>query len=289
MSDRSVVVTGASGLLGRQVSRILSARGWEVYAVGRSPAGEHPSIHPVAVDLAIDWDRGLLPTRVDAVVHLAQSAAHRDFPAGAVDVFRVNIESTARLLDYAQHCGAGHFIFASSGGVYSPGPKPLSEQDPLRSPAALGYYLSSKVTSEMLVQSYRQYFQAIILRPFFMYGPGQRRDMLLPRLMDSVRGGKPVRLDGEHGLRINPVHVIDAAEATIRGLSLVNGGTFNIAGPTVHALREICEAMGRHLGTDPVFEHHPTHAEDLVADISLMQNALHSPERRLFESLSELE
>ena len=75
----------------------------------------------VVVDLSSDWKISELPTKIDVIYHLAQSDKFRDFPAGAPDVFQVNINSTAKLLDYAKKTGVKSFIYASSGGVYGNG------------------------------------------------------------------------------------------------------------------------------------------------------------------------
>jgi len=66
---------------------------------------------PVVVDLSSDWKIRELPTNIDVINHLAQSDKFRDFPAGAPDIFQVNINSTAMLLDYVQKSGVKIFIY----------------------------------------------------------------------------------------------------------------------------------------------------------------------------------
>ena len=68
-----------------------------------------------------------LPSHIDGVLHLAQSHAYRDFPAGAVDMFRVNVASTASLLEYARRAGASRFYLASTGSVYEPYTRGMAE------------------------------------------------------------------------------------------------------------------------------------------------------------------
>ena len=129
----------------------------------------------------------------------------------------------------------------------------------------------------------------VVVRPFFIYGPGQKRDMLIPRLFDSVASGKPITLQGDSGIRINPIHVNDAASAVAAILDLNESATFNIAGPEVLSIRDICECMGRYLGVEPIFARQPSVPNDLIADYSAMRDFLHNPKRRVEDSLNEIQ
>ena len=229
-----------------------------------------------------------LPSQLDCIIHLAQSANFRDFPQSALDVFKVNIDSTAQLLDYGRKVGVKQFIYASSGGVYGNGVNPFNENAPLVPFKQLGFYLGSKACSEILVQSYASIFNVIILRPFFMYGPGQNRNMLIPRLMDSVANGKPIVLQGENGILINPIHVKDASSAVLAAMSVQDSSTFNIAGPDILSIRQICEGMGEFLGKKPRFEFQTEKSNDLIGDISEMRHNLHNPKIHLLEVLEDI-
>lgn len=284
------LVTGASGLLGRSVCRVLNDAGHKVFGVLRPGSNvEGIGCQPVAADVTDPgWIGQKLPRRIEAVVHLAQSRRFRDFPDGAADVFGVNVNATAQLLDYAVRSGASHFIYASSGGIYRRGEAPLTENAPLDPPGDLGFYLGSKAAAEILVQSYSSLLNVVILRPFFVYGPGQKRDMLIPRIFDSVRDAQPLRLDGDSGLSINPIHVDDAAIAVSRAISLSEGAVINIAGPETLTLREIALAFGEHIGREPIFEPTGEPNRSLLGSIDLMCDLLHAPQRRLRDSVGDI-
>ncbi len=121
-------------------------------------------------------------------------------PARALEVFQVNIASTARLLDFAWRAGIERFVYASSGGIYSGGIQTFHETSPVIQPNTLGYYLGSKVSCEALASSYARFMKIMVLRFFFIYGRGQNRTMLIPRLIDNVRQGRPITIQGECGL-----------------------------------------------------------------------------------------
>jgi len=285
----NVLITGVQGLLGSRVSSVLLEKGYVIHGITRrNILPSKSSFSYLYLDLASNWSFDDLPERCDAVIHLAQSANFRDFPGNALDVFRVNIDSTARLLDYATQVGVKKFIYASSGGIYGNSCHAFKENAPIVPPGNLGFYLGSKACGEILVQSYASIFKVVVVRPFFIYGPGQRCDMLIPRLFSSIATGKSVTLQGERGIRINPVHVDDAAAAIAAALNLDESATFNIAGPEVLSVRDICEGMAHYLGVEPVFEKRPGESSDLIADISAMRISLHNPFRRLNEYLGDV-
>jgi len=216
---------------------------------------------------------------VDAVIHLAQSSHFREFPAFAGDVFNVNTASTLRLLEYARTAGAKSFVYASSGGIYGYGDEGFKEDEPIPQKDNLGFYLGTKLCSEVLAETYAPYMQIIILRFFFVYGPGQRNDMLLPRLVRSVREGNPILLRGKDGIRLNPIYVEDAANAVSRALMLRVSHKINIGGAEVLSIRRIGQLIGGVLGTEPVFEAgddaEPRH---VIGDIHKMIRLLGAPE-----------
>jgi UDP-glucose 4-epimerase len=286
---KKILLTGANGLLGRSLCHTLSHQNASVYALTREvPSDPIPGVNYCPIDLPKPWCNKALPTGVDSIVHLAQSAKFRDFPENAADIFGVNIESTARLLDYAVGANVKQFIYASSGGVYGNGAAAFDENSPIVPAGQLGFYLGSKMCGEILVQSYASLMQVIVLRPFFIYGPRQNRSMLIPRLMDSIITGTPINLVGDDGIRINPIHVEDAAASIVAALSIGDSATFNIAGPDVMSLREICDGMGKYVGTPPIFVHQTGQANDLIADITAMRAKLKTPHMRLLENLGDV-
>ena len=288
-SNLTVLITGANGLLGHELCKSMISFGFNVIALNHINTKKNvKGVNYRIIDFTSHHWIDDLPSQLDCIIHLAQSSNFRDFPQSALDVFKVNIDSTAHLLDYGRKVGVKQFIYASSGGVYGNGVNPFNENAPLVPFKQLGFYLGSKACSEILVQSYASIFNVIILRPFFMYGPGQNRNMLIPRLMDSVSNGKPIVLQGENGILINPIHVKDASSAVLAAMSVQDSSTFNIAGPDILSIRQICEGMGEFLGKKPCFEFQTEKSNDLIGDISEMRNYLHNPSIHLLEVLDDI-
>ena len=273
---KRLLITGARGLLGSHLVPMLRQR-WEVVALDRAQA-----------DLSRPLDPSILPPRLDGVVHLAQSSRFRDFPDGAADMFEVNLARLAELLDHARRAGVRHFVHASTGSVYARSAEPLAEEMPTAPPDTIGFYAATKLAGELLAHSYAPFMTVVSLRYFFIYGRGQKRDMLVPRLIHSVRADKPVMLRGADGLRLNPVHAADAAAATAAALDLEWSGIVNVAGPELLSIRAMAEAIGDRLGVEPKFEQSAGETDVLVADTTRMRELLVAPQRRFRERLDEL-
>ena len=284
-----ILVTGATGLIGARLVRALAGVG-RVWALSRRrPDQAVPGVEWLVEDLTSAETALERLGRVDAVVHLAQSSRFRDFPDQALDVFDVNVRSTARLLDWGRRTGVKRFILASSGGIYGSGERGFTEDDPIGGDSPLGYYLASKHCAELLAESYAGQLTVTMLRFFFVYGPEQRRSMLVPRLVRSVADGQPITLQGPDGLRINPIHVDDAVGAIRRSLDLTEGHKINIGGPQVLTLRQIGDAIGRSLGIAPHYDvrmdAEPRH---LVGDIAKMTRLLGAPSTRFDDGVAEV-
>jgi nucleoside-diphosphate-sugar epimerase len=282
-----ILITGSTGFLGSHVAQRLAAE-HEVFATTRGkpvPGGTKP----IEADFDHAVSTAAWPT-VDAIVHLAQSRQHGNFPDGAQTVFAVASLATQTLLDYATRVDARRFIFASTGGLYAPTDRPVRENSVVDiGSGRLAHYFASKRSGELLVAAYAPLLATTTLRIFFCYGPGQRENVLMPRLARSVRDGFPIKLAGDGGLRINPIFVDDAADAVVRLVEREGPDVVNLAGPDVISLEEIGKILGSVLGRQPVFETDATaSASWLVADIGLLEVVVGRPRIAPADGLARL-
>lgn len=283
-----ILITGANGLLARSLVRHLAGHS-EVHAsVHDAPAEVVPGVHYIKADLSGQDYVSRLPAGVDVVAHLAQSSKYRQFPDMAPDIFAVNTASTARLLDYAQRCGARQFIYFSTGGLYQPSASEVNESSPLVPLETLNFHFASKLGGEALVNCYANLMNTVIVRPFFIYGQGQRRSMFIPRLVDQIKNGSPIFLDGQEGIRLNPIHVDDAVSFVTELLTANLRGLFNMAGPEVISIKQICTTIGQQLGVQPVYTHRENEPLHLFSSIRKM--AVHNcrPQIRIADRIQEI-
>jgi nucleoside-diphosphate-sugar epimerase len=248
-----VLVTGASGFIGRVLVNDLAAQGHRVRAAMRQPADIFPrQVEVVAVsDLArpIEW-RPLLRD-IEAVVHLAGIAhAGPDVAEEAYD--RVNRAATAGLATAAARTAIKRLVFVSSIRAQAgPAcPHVLTEADPPRPTDAYG---RSKLAAEMAIQASNVPFT--ILRPALIYGPDVKGNMA--SLIELARSPWPLPLGGLSNRRS-----LLARENLLGAIHLVLGEpaaaaeTYVVADPTPLTMAEIVGALrmgqGRRPGLIPV-------------------------------------
>lgn len=288
MGRPRIVVTGAGGLLGTELVTLLASTS-DVVAISRRPATvEESAVQWISTDLEDENFVDALPSQADGVVHLAQSTRFRDFPEGVESVVRVNVASTVLLADWARRSGVRSFVLASSGGVYGGGAASLRESDRVADPGPLDFYLGTKLSSELLASPYREFMTVVVLRFFFVYGRRQRRSMLIPRLIERVRNGEEIELHGSEGIRLNPVHVGDAARATAKALDLTESQTVNVAGAEIVSLRDLAERIGREVNSRPLFTRSDHPPLDVVGDIDKMTELLVRPKVDLRQGMAEM-
>lgn len=254
MSVKSVVVSGGNGLLGRATVEKLSADFTVTALVRELPLNPYPGVEYIELDLATEWDAGVLPKKCDVVIHLAQSNNYKDFPDSALEVYNVNLSSTLKLLDYGRRANITRFILASTGGLYPQNRFPLNEQSELFALDKLTHYLGTKLSAEIFARNYLPYFHVDMLRIFFMYGPGQKINMLVPRLITSILDGKPVLLPGGNGIALNPIYVSDVATVIKSRIASQGSAVLNVSGQQVVTIKELANRIGTYLSKDPIFE-----------------------------------
>jgi nucleoside-diphosphate-sugar epimerase len=160
----------------------------------------------------------------------------------------VNVEGTARLLDWAAQVGVQTFVFVSTGGIDAP-----------------GLYQATKREAEALVGEVQGVGSVHVVRLFFPYGPGQGARRLVPRLVARVRADQPVVVGPDGGPWLSLTHVADVAEALLHVAPLPGRHVLEVGGPPV-ALRDVALGIGDAIGRPPVFERAARPSASYVAD-----------------------
>ena len=133
----------------------------------------------------------LLEWNPDAVIHLAAAGVSSGSPALG-NFLAANVLPLNTILEALHDCGQkAHLVIAGSGFEYHPQNRPLSESDPL-GPRSL--YGVSKVAATMLAGTFASRLPITVLRPFFVYGPGEREPRLVPYVIASALRKTPVKL-----------------------------------------------------------------------------------------------
>ncbi len=193
-----VLVTGASGFVGRHLCTHLARAGFGVHAVSRRPL---PELSKIGVrvfevdDLAThrDWQDAF--AAIDTVIHLA-GRAHvlRESAADPTALYHhSNVEATKAVASAAVDWGVRQFIFMSTVKVFGDQPHagPLRPSQPTVPDDDYG---RSKLEAEqwLLSTAQQQGLEVVVVRPPLIYGPEVRANFL--RLMSWVERGVPLPL-----------------------------------------------------------------------------------------------
>jgi UDP-glucose 4-epimerase len=280
-----ILLTGAAGFIGSHLLNALQSRHM-VFALDKSPAltTSQDNTYWLAHDLNQPLDLAQMPSDLDAIIHLAQSKHYRRFPERVRDIFGVNVQSTLNLLEYGREIGIERFIFASTGGVYGYGQDKFVETDPVR---LLNFYATSKYIAELLINSYQQFFHTIILRFFFVYGPTQE-GMLIPSLVNRIKDDELITVEGDPGIKLNPIYIDDVIRVFEPALSLPNSDTINVAGDESITISELIALIENALGKRAIKQHKDTSTDgNLIADNTRMKEVLGvTPQVSLRDGLS---
>ncbi|MBK3563408.1 MULTISPECIES: NAD(P)-dependent oxidoreductase [unclassified Streptomyces] len=244
-SGQSILLAGASGVLGRHITKALTDAGHRVTGLGRGPG------NGISADL-MDRD-GLLRAvdghHFDTVVHAA--TALRKAPLRHRDMHATNalrIEGTAHLVEAARATGARRFIAESmvfGYGYGDFGPHPLTEDDPFGprgTTPELEKHIEGMRTKEQLTFTATD-LEGIALRFGLFYGPGGT-DAILPMLRK-----RQLPAPDDHGRVLPWVELTDAARAVAAAVERGRPGqAYNITDRTPLGFRAHVLCVAREFG-----------------------------------------
>lgn len=243
-----ILVTGATGFVGRRlVGRLVEAG----HAVGAVAIDQH-ELPPAVVRFAVDIrDAATLAHVVagfapDRIVHLAALSHVGESWRRIPDYFAVNVLGVEHVLAAARACPV---LFMSSAEVYGLVPdeaQPIPED---RAVAPRTPYALTKAAAERLALA----AGATVVRSFNLIGPGQAANFALPsfarQLAAIERGAEPVLSVGNLSARRDFVHVDDAILALARlAADPQPGEVFNLASGEDHSIAELLDRLIAHSG-----------------------------------------
>lgn len=248
MFDLPILVTGASGFLGKVTVDKLLKCGYSVYACGQQnvPNIKHPNYQFIPLNLRVDQlNQALGQQYFQAVVHLASSVP--SFSTNKLfegqDTYMNGIYMpTLRLLKLLQN-KTNHLILASTVCVYGEASDCVTESHHCR---PVDYYGMYKWFCEELCHQYATEHQTklSILRFTQLYGPGEPHGLFLNRVfLDNAHLGKPIQLIRGGRDEKDLLWIEDAADAIVLAVSKNKEGTFNISSGKALAIKEIAEIL----------------------------------------------
>ena len=174
-----VLVTGATGFIGRQLCLALATAGYEVKALCRNTDHPylitHPNIEPVLGNILYKQTLARAMDGCEQVYHTAAMA--KMWCRNPDDYHETNVTGTRNVLETAKICGVQRLVYTSTCGVWGPTIKhPMTETDPRITGFPIAYE-RTKYLTELEVQNFvKQGLPVVIVNPSRVYGEGPVTD-----------------------------------------------------------------------------------------------------------------
>ncbi len=270
---KRVLVTGATGCVGRQAVPLLAQRGWEVHAValGEAPTDlPGPVWHVANLLERADARRVVEEARADALLHLAWFIAPGQWAKAPENLDWVT--ASLALGRAFREAGGRRMVVAGSCLEYDWDYGFCSERLTPCQPHTL--YGTAKHALRLLLEGYARESALSLAwgRIFFLYGPWEHPDRLVPSVIRSLAKGERARCS--HGRQVRDyLYAGDVADALVTLLESDVTGAVNVASGRAVTLRELANRAGELMGLSDRFDFGaipaaPTDKPLVVADVS---------------------
>jgi nucleoside-diphosphate-sugar epimerase len=251
MNNTRLLVTGATGMLGSFVARRAAELGYTVRVLGRAD-----SDRTMIADLDVEYVVGGLtkpetfPAALDGVDVAVHCAVHSG-DWGPADKYRdINVVALEHLLTAAERAGSiRRWIHVSTLGVYPSRHHHGTDETAPIDLGGLDGYTQTKAEAEVVVRRHvDEYgFPAVMLRPGFIYGPGERH--VIPRLIRRFEQ-RQVKFIGDGQKVLNNVYVGNFVDAVFLAIDHPDavGETFNIRDERLVTREEYLNTVADYLG-----------------------------------------
>ncbi len=272
------LVTGAAGFIGSHLVEHLAAAGWDVVAVDcMTPyydvAQKQDNLAAVRRTSTIEFhdedlrtvDLTTLLDHVDVVFHQAGQPGVRASWEAFDSYVEHNIMVTRRLLEAVRSTGVSRVVFASSSSVYGNIGTYPTREDMLPGPQSP--YGVTKLAAEHLCGVYARNWDVptVALRYFTVFGPRQRPDMAMHRLVEAALTGNsfPIFGSGDQIRDFTYVDDVVAANMAAATIDVTSGTVVNVAGGGSTTLSDVIKTIERLTGRTIALDRRPVEPGDV--------------------------
>ena len=268
-----VILTGATGFIGKSALQVLLMKGHEVLALSRkskpaSLSAFGDALHWHCCDLAIasSWEPVVREFQGDACLHLAWEG----IPDYGFDCSFKNLQLGATLINVLANLGCKRFVISGSCWEYGKVSGLVREEMDSVEP---GIFAASKNALRVLAEALCRASGASLAwgRVFYPYGPTQKSVSLLPTVCRAIAEGQPLSLRTPAAAN-DFLYVDDTADALVFLLEKNVHGIYNIGSGKPEAVGKMADMLLRFAGKSPVFHlTEVTAANGFWADISKLK------------------
>jgi UDP-glucuronate 4-epimerase len=269
-----ILVTGAAGFIGADLSQKLLAQGHSVVGIDNlndyydvslkqarlAEIAKHPQASNFS-SLELDIvDRpamaGLFEDhKFDVVANMAAQAGVRYSIENPQSYMDSNLVGFGNVLEGCRRSKVGHLIYASSSSVYGANKNfPFSESDRVDNPVSL--YAATKKANELMAHSYAHLYdmRCTGLRFFTVYGPWGRPDMAPFRFASRMLKGEAIPVYNKGNMIRDFTYIDDITDGVVTITESASGAqaykVYNIGRGEQVQLMEFIELMSEHLGVE---------------------------------------
>lgn len=286
---KKIIVTGGTGLIGRQVVNILSATGSQITIVALDKIKINHAVRYIHGDLSNFEFCKKVTKNADFVFHLAGVKGSIEVTKKKPASFFVPIlMMNTNILEACRINRIKKVVYTSSIGAYSPMTvfRESTENETEFKGSPMDMFPGwAKRMAELQIKAYKIQYgleNFAVVRPCNVYGPGDNFDpdnaMVIPSLMAKIyRGDNPVVVWGD-GLAIRDfLFSRDAAEGIILALHYGTGGKFvNLGSGKGYSIKQLVEALNGFIDFKYKFDaSKPSGFPKRVMDITLAKRQLH--------------
>lgn len=243
---RNVLLTGATGMVGRHIAAALQAAGANVTVMSRhEPAASIAAAGWCEWDLTewYDFDNaGLVASTFDAVVHAGACVPGPD-PVSHRTMFASNVTATLCIGEWAAKHGLP-LVYLSGAIVYRDSTaNGITEADPVAPQGFGGFYRTTKLLGEQVLAGLSGDWKGlVVLRPSSVYGAGLAPGKMIDKFLSMATADETIEIAPPWNDEIDLVHAGDVAAATVMALQEQSTGIFNVGGDraSIASIAEAC-------------------------------------------------
>lgn len=263
MSRRTVLLIGHTGFMGRALQQRLETADCHVLGFSRSQGGDIADPDALA---------HMANEPVDLVYHLGGItgvAASWDDPAL---FYRVNTFGTQRVLEFCRHKHCA-LVYVSTYVYGNPVRLPIDEEHPVHPSTP---YAHSKYLGEELCRFYQQHYGVWIniLRPFNIYGPGQKISFVIPHLIQEIMEKESIHVRSVLPRR-DFLYVDDAIDAMMLFLESSTQQIYNLGSGVSYSIYELIQMLQYLIGSHKNVIQSNFHVQNEVLEVVSDCNRLH--------------
>ncbi|MCF8011400.1 MAG: GDP-mannose 4,6-dehydratase [Clostridiales bacterium] len=290
---KTIMVTGAAGLVGNKVAEMLLKQGYIV--IGIDNLNEYYDVrlkqwrldnlsnnsnfrfYQIDIENKDALEVVFNMHDIDAVINEAARAGVRYSLENPCIYLSTNAGGCLNLLELCNKYEVSKFVLASTSSLYAGQKMPFREDLPVNTP--ISPYAASKKSAEAMAYSYHYLYglDVTVLRYFTVYGPAGRPDMSYFRFIKWIIEGTPLEVFGDGNQSRDFTYIDDIANGSIKALKPVGYEVINLGNNNPDKLSKMISLIEEYTGKKAQIKYKEAHKADMPsthADITKAQSLL---------------